>query len=541
MATKIQLRRDTAANWEASNPVLSQGEPGLAIDTNTVKYGDGVTDWKSLPSSTDHAMTASSGNQWQYRTSSGSTSFTYTIAGHVRTQFTVPLAQVSGDTTTLLIDIATHPTITSVETALYNYNHSNGGQPYFFINDNWQGFIDNYSLNAGIVTITFDAGYSFNEGDQVLIAAWTKGTQSHYPYYYTTYGPGTNFDCAINGYHWGPIADTANTNSVTIDFTDEDLGRLESLVANPYRSYIVFDAYAKDSAATIKSAVREGSSNNYTLTFDGPPRDLVAKSQVSLDCHMSYNVTNDYILPLNSTTYPQLVDFLFTSGGDRQRAYFTINDDPTQYYVSGFWPRGAYSESQPGLDYHGNWTLYVDQFTATVQDTIHLHYTKVGTFIRMDYYMADGSYDSDQSTGNNVYRWFDWQKDLPFFKGQKGNGVQGGWLDFHIQCSWPKTKGSRAADNKTVSIYFDPHGNSYGNTLNTIDSTTSFQGNIYNDTTFGYRIDFRPIYDLYEEGIFFKADYSDSYPDYQSQDIKVDIIWNARFFYGDDPTYEYWN
>jgi hypothetical protein len=49
MPSKIQLRRDTSANWIAANPVLSVGEPGLEINTNLIKYGDGVTPWNNLP------------------------------------------------------------------------------------------------------------------------------------------------------------------------------------------------------------------------------------------------------------------------------------------------------------------------------------------------------------------------------------------------------------------------------------------------------------------------------------------------------------
>ena len=48
MASKIQIRRDTAANWTATNPTLAQGEPGLETNTNRVKYGDGSTPWVSL-------------------------------------------------------------------------------------------------------------------------------------------------------------------------------------------------------------------------------------------------------------------------------------------------------------------------------------------------------------------------------------------------------------------------------------------------------------------------------------------------------------
>jgi hypothetical protein len=49
MAQKIQLRRDTAANWTAANPILAQGEVGYEIDTSKDKVGDGVTAWNSRP------------------------------------------------------------------------------------------------------------------------------------------------------------------------------------------------------------------------------------------------------------------------------------------------------------------------------------------------------------------------------------------------------------------------------------------------------------------------------------------------------------
>jgi len=45
---KFRIRRDTAANWTAENPVLGLGEPGLETDTRLVKYGDGATAWAGL-------------------------------------------------------------------------------------------------------------------------------------------------------------------------------------------------------------------------------------------------------------------------------------------------------------------------------------------------------------------------------------------------------------------------------------------------------------------------------------------------------------
>lgn len=47
--TKIQLRRDTAANWSTNNPTPSAGEPCFETDTGKLKIGDGTTAYNSLP------------------------------------------------------------------------------------------------------------------------------------------------------------------------------------------------------------------------------------------------------------------------------------------------------------------------------------------------------------------------------------------------------------------------------------------------------------------------------------------------------------
>ena len=57
MTTRIKLRRDTAANWTATNPILAAGEPGLETDTGKIKYGDGQTAWALLTHSGGDALT----------------------------------------------------------------------------------------------------------------------------------------------------------------------------------------------------------------------------------------------------------------------------------------------------------------------------------------------------------------------------------------------------------------------------------------------------------------------------------------------------
>lgn len=45
----IRIRRDSIANWQAADPVLAEGEPGLETDSGKLKFGDGVSAWTVLP------------------------------------------------------------------------------------------------------------------------------------------------------------------------------------------------------------------------------------------------------------------------------------------------------------------------------------------------------------------------------------------------------------------------------------------------------------------------------------------------------------
>lgn len=48
MTSRLQQRRDTAANWTSNNPILAAGEIGLETDTAAFKIGNGSTAWTSL-------------------------------------------------------------------------------------------------------------------------------------------------------------------------------------------------------------------------------------------------------------------------------------------------------------------------------------------------------------------------------------------------------------------------------------------------------------------------------------------------------------
>ena len=59
MANKIQLRRDTAANWTSTNPVLAQGEVGYDLTSGKMKVGNGTSTWEQLAYFNDGSFSGS--------------------------------------------------------------------------------------------------------------------------------------------------------------------------------------------------------------------------------------------------------------------------------------------------------------------------------------------------------------------------------------------------------------------------------------------------------------------------------------------------
>jgi hypothetical protein len=82
MAERIQIRRDTAANWTSVNPTLAQGELGVETDTLKFKVGDGTSAWTSLNYLIDAGdyLTATSTNTLTNKTISGASN-TLTVDG----------------------------------------------------------------------------------------------------------------------------------------------------------------------------------------------------------------------------------------------------------------------------------------------------------------------------------------------------------------------------------------------------------------------------------------------------------------------------
>jgi hypothetical protein len=56
MATRMQQRRGTAAQWTAANPTLAAGEIGFETDTNKFKMGNGSSAWSALTYFSNNAV-----------------------------------------------------------------------------------------------------------------------------------------------------------------------------------------------------------------------------------------------------------------------------------------------------------------------------------------------------------------------------------------------------------------------------------------------------------------------------------------------------
>ena len=118
MATKIQVRRDTAANWTSANTVLSEGEIGYEIDTGYMKIGDGTTAWAALsyfsPNPVDNNTT------YTYSVAQAGSDATMTLAGTDATNDVVTL--IAG--TQLTLTVAGDNVTVDVDPDLANYSNA---------------------------------------------------------------------------------------------------------------------------------------------------------------------------------------------------------------------------------------------------------------------------------------------------------------------------------------------------------------------------------------------------------------------------------
>lgn len=87
MADRIQLRRDTEADWTSNDPTLASGEVGVVTDTDELVVGDGSTAFTSLPR---FGPAKPTGEIAYAQVTVGSASITTTETDIVSTSVTIP-------------------------------------------------------------------------------------------------------------------------------------------------------------------------------------------------------------------------------------------------------------------------------------------------------------------------------------------------------------------------------------------------------------------------------------------------------------------
>lgn len=96
---RIQVRRDSAANWDAANPVLAAGEPGVELDTGKFKVGDGVRAWRNLPYSSGASAAVSAPLDVGVRSSGTSTYYARADHSHALPSAVTVVSLTAGSAT----------------------------------------------------------------------------------------------------------------------------------------------------------------------------------------------------------------------------------------------------------------------------------------------------------------------------------------------------------------------------------------------------------------------------------------------------------
>ena len=176
MATKIQVRRDTAANWTSVNPTLSDGELGYETNTGYMKIGNGSTQWSSLSYFTPGAVDGDANTTYTLGTTASGGNANITLTGSDSTNDSVTL--VAGTNVTL--SVAGDNITAAVDTDLANYNNSNTGFISASSSDtltNKSGNISQWTndsnyLTSGTISIS---GKSINELSDVSTGSASGG------------------------------------------------------------------------------------------------------------------------------------------------------------------------------------------------------------------------------------------------------------------------------------------------------------------------------------------------------------------------------
>jgi len=173
MTSRMQQRRDTAANWTSNNPTLAAGEIGFESDTNQFKIGDGSTAWTGL------SYAGGGGVSYATTATAGATT-TLTVSSKTTQNFTGTLAQtvVLPVVSTLTLGFAFQVLNNSTQSLTIN---SSGGNLITTLQTGFSGLFT-VVATTGTTAASWDyqiSGFDFVSGTGGTVLLATGGTATN--------------------------------------------------------------------------------------------------------------------------------------------------------------------------------------------------------------------------------------------------------------------------------------------------------------------------------------------------------------------------
>lgn len=359
MKTKIQVRRDTAANWTTNNPTLSAGEFGFESDTGKLKIGTGSSAWTSLaystvlPSDLDElaqdsintALVAGTGLDKTYN--DGANTITIDIDSTVVT--------LEGS------QALTNKTLTSPTISNATFTGQQSGLEIAFnqsiVFEGTTADANELTLSAGNPTADRTITLPDNTGTVALTSDIPSTTDS------LTQGSTNKYfsDELAQDAVAQALANGTHTN-ITVSYSDST-NAISLTGAQTYN-----DENAVDAVAT---AIGNGTHTNISIAYDDSTNAISFTGADSLPSQtgnggkfLSTDGTND------SWAYPKIpTGTSETSSPSEGQLYFNINANALKVYSGGAWLTVGAVSMEPGFPYTTEFEATYDAGSPDVEPT----------------------------------------------------------------------------------------------------------------------------------------------------------------------------
>ena len=182
MATKIQLRRDTSANWTSLNPTLSVGEVGYETNTGKFKIGNGSSLWSNLDYFLDSSdlsayATVSSLNSGLISASAAAVAYLVDSAPGALDTLNELAAAINDDSSYA----ATVTNALASKSPLYPSTNAQTGSTYTLALSDAGKYVEMNNASSNTLTVPLNASVAFPIGSEITIIQTGSGTTTISP------------------------------------------------------------------------------------------------------------------------------------------------------------------------------------------------------------------------------------------------------------------------------------------------------------------------------------------------------------------------